>query len=242
MTYVVGILNVVTNIFYLAGVYLTFVRRLYDLFGWFVAVFLASSFYHVCKELDVCLGADVTVLQLVDHVMANIAISRAFLLLANYDLIHRRDMDRYRPSSSSSYHTRATPHRASDVLIKTRYADLAASIYTAIVIYGSLAFFGTLPEHAIVVGTGFLIVLLSYILHWRIKVRSLRHRFLWKAMLLALFFTALSTVLFVIDTPSYIDTHPLWHTTSAIASVLFVYGATRHMRVFSVAELIGSFA
>ena len=242
MSGIVGLLNVLTNVFYLGTAYITFVRRLYTIFSWFIAVFVASSIYHMCAGIGVCFGAELAVLRRVDHIMANIAITRAFLLIANYDLLKRDDMNRYRPENTSAFHSRATPHSDNDVLLKTRYADLVAALYTAVAIYASLAFFDTFAEHMIVVGTGVAILLVTYVVHWKVKVHSIRHRFSWKAMGLAFMFSSISVFLFIADLPPTIQTHPLWHVTSATASVFLVYGSTQHMRVFSAIELLQRFA
>ena len=230
---IIGIMNVVTNIAYLISAWMSFRRRIYDLFAWYVGVFVASSLHHLCKDIGVCIVSSPEHLQILDHILAHIAISRTFLIISNYDLV--RVNEKYlNPPNSTLYHTRAMAYSYKYVLVKTRFSDLASAFYTAVVIFSSLTAFATPTEYLTVILTGIALVIMSYCIH----ILGLRKRFLWKSMLMALVLISISAILYTLPEHESNLLHPTWHLTSAYAAAFVLLGATQHMRIFPTMTLL----
>ena len=238
----IAALNVATNLAYLGAAFVCFTRRLYNPFAWFATVFLTSSLYHACSGFDWCLDQSVHSWQLLDHIVAQIAVSRAFLVIVNYDIVKQSQIRslRIRPSGSSSYQSRATPRDHKLVLVKTRFADLASAIYTTIVIFASVTLFDTIYENAVIIGAGLLIVIINYVWNWNIKRMGIRKRFIWPAMIIALLLATTAGVLFTMHEPIQSYLHPVWHLVGAYSAVLLILGSTGHLKIFSVWNLLKS--
>jgi hypothetical protein len=229
------LLNVLTNATYLVPAYFAWTRRFHQVAAHFLAVFVVSNLYHLCRDLDACLGQPVTYLRVADHVVALLAVGRTILTLALFTPVR---IDVYRDSSGLNVMQQfraLSPY----VLIPTGLSNLIGVIYDAVVIYTGIVHFGSSLEYLVSIGlpTGWVVATLIFDRKaWRF---ALKYRFSFP--LLCVFVGAALLAGFLFLLPSYYIGewfHPLWHVLGAISATFWLEGTANGLRVFELADLV----
>lgn len=235
-----SILNVTTNGFFVIAAVVIFTLRLYSLSSALFISSIASILYHGCKGFGgslLCLGGTVSELRIVDHIAANFVIAKTFLYVSTYDVISIRQYQR-EISRHGHRHTPVSTWIDDHVIVKSRFSDLIEIFYLLLIILVALLAIDTFLEYALVIGTGCLINLVSYLLHSRMKRKNMHYRFSWVFIVASYVGFGIAGLLFFLPDAIGADLHPVWHAAGGISTVLFIAGTTRHLKVYTISDLL----
>lgn len=218
-----------TNLAYLFPAILAWARRLYDLVAAVAIVSIVSTAHHLCDDAGMCNDHMNHVMDIVDVIVAYNAIATALMFVVNYDLVKVDE----RLNDDVSIYVMASVESVSSryVLVKHTYADIATMIYYAVIVFAVLAFNGTLIEPIIIFSFGLLVVAMSFLFYWRMKINTLHKRFNGWFILAAAVTAIADTLLFTGEHFIGRAFHAVWHMGGALTSVFLIWGASNHLKI-----------
>lgn len=244
------ILTVATNAAYLVPAYMLATRRLQAEAVFMLAVVLFSSLYHLCRDGSICVpGLDPLRWQLLDHLVANLALGQTILVAVTYKLRKRSSTTTTAARESGGVRARLDGY----TLVSVRGAAAMRAAYAVSTITIIVLLRGTIGEYVGTIVLAVATLALAYVLSALRRTR--RHSFVlvwrpyWRrvrliAVSLAFVSMLLSGVLFFAEDTLAMPGNParllhaMWHVNGALTAALLVVGFADHFRVSRLPNLI----
>lgn len=212
-----------TNLAYLLPAIVAWELELYSNVVAKIAVSIVSSLHHVCYDVGLCDARLALALSHLDMMLAYYNIALDTMFMVNFDLVRHKYVIEDSDPSIERVVTRTA-------LIRHTYADIALVVFEVLLFFCVTYFENTLTSALILMVYLVAVVIISFVLYWRIKRETFWQRFNVPLLIMVAIVAILGVSIFAFEVTIGRPFHGLWHLCGAATSLLILLASSNHLR------------